>query len=614
MMSSGVLARRFAAIVLAGLAGSCGGGGGSGPPPPITVAFSTPPPASLASGTSALVAATVMNDSSNGGVNWSATCSAADCGSFNPTHTASGASSTYTAPASAPNPAAVTITAASAADAGQSVAAQVTITSTVTPALADGTYVFHLSGFDGNGPYALAGAFTVAAGKITGGEQDFSDPLAGYANSFVVANSTLSSAGGNIQVVLDTGNGAIGVAGVETLRGTPVSATRVLISEYDASAAATGSLDLQTSGAQPSGGYAFSVGGNDANGEPLAIGGVMSFSAGTLDTAGSVFDIALFNGASNSGALLAKQAFQSGSVSAPDAFGRVTITLAPAAASAVPAFVFAGYVLGPSRMELVEASEQQGDVFKGNTGGSALGQGANAGQFTASSASVLTSYAHGSGGVDANGAAVMSGAFDLQANGVLGGTLSVNDLVNIGAWNLGGTYTVDATGRVSVSVTSLTAAVGTLGSVNALTFILYLDGNGNAMVIGADAFQTTQGIAFAQGGNFSLSGPYAVSGEGLLVTSGGGVPWSAVGPLTATSGQLSGFTDYTVLSAAPQPNQVLTGTQDAAQGTLQLKGLNATDFTLTSTYAYTPVSGNRLWAIEEDSQGVSLLLMEGVSP
>jgi hypothetical protein len=612
MPSSGVVARRFAAVVLAGLAGSCGGSGGSSPPPPITVEFSTPPPGSLAAGTSAMVAATVSNDTSNGGVNWTATCAAADCGQFSPTHTASGAASTYTAPATLPNPPAVTITATSASDSSQSASGQVTITSAVTPVLADGTYVFHLSGFDGNGPYALAGAFTVAAGKITGGEQDFSDPLAGYANTLVAANSTLSAAGGNIQVVLDTGNAEIGVGGVETLRGTMVSATRLLISEYDASAAATGSLDLQTSSAQPSGGYAFSLGGNDPNGEPLAIGGVMNFSAGALDTATSVFDIGLFNGASNTGALLAKQAFQSGSVSAADAFGRVTITLAPAGVSAVPAMVFAGYVVGANRVELVEASEEAGDIFKANTGGSALGQGANTGQFTATSASVLKSYAHGSGGVDANGAAVMSGDFDLQANGVLGGVLALNDLLNIGTWNLGGTYTVDPTGRVTVSVTSLTSAVA-LGSVKALTFILYLDGNGNAMVIGGDAFQTTQGIAFDQGGNFSLAGPYALSGEGVLVTTGGGVPWSAVGPVTTTAGALTGSTDYTVLTAAPQAAVALSGTQDAASGELLLKGLNATDFTLTSTYGYYSFSGNRLWAIELDTLGVSLLLMEGVS-
>ncbi|MGC2490209.1 MAG: hypothetical protein WA412_16150, partial [Candidatus Sulfotelmatobacter sp.] len=45
------------------------------------------------------------------------------------------------------------------------------------PPLPDGTYVFSLSGTDTNdySPYYVSGAFTVASGAITGGEQDFTD-------------------------------------------------------------------------------------------------------------------------------------------------------------------------------------------------------------------------------------------------------------------------------------------------------------------------------------------------------------------------------------------------------------------------------------------------------
>jgi hypothetical protein len=69
-----------------------------------------------------------------------------------------------------------------------------------------------------------------------------------------------------------------------------------------------------------------------------------------------------------------------------------------------------------------------------------------------------------------------------------------------------------------------------------------------------------------------------------------------------------------VVSANPMAAVPLSGTQDTATGELQLKGLNATDATLTSTYLYYPLSSNRLWAIEIDNLGVSLVLMEGVSP
>jgi hypothetical protein len=447
---------------------------------------------------------------------------------------------------------------------------------------------------------------------ISGGEQDLSDPVGRYNNPLVTATSHVSAAGANIQITLDTGNSRIGLNGVETLRATMVSATRFLLSEFDPTAAGTGSLDLQTGAAMPDAGYAFAVSGNDMNGEPLAIGGILNFSSGALDTANSVFDMSLFNGTANHASVLAKQAFQSGSVSAPDAFGRVTITLAPVSTSAVPAFAFAGYLIGTNRIQLVESSDAS-DVLNANSGGSALGQGANSGQFTATSASVVSqSYAHGSGGIDPKGTAVMSGVFALAANGVLGGVLAVNDLTNIGAWNLGGTYTVDATGRVTVAATSLTSPTNATPPAAALTFELYLDGNGNAMVMGADTFQTTQGIAYEQGGSFTLDGAYALSGQGLLAGQTP-IPWSAVGPVTATSGQLSGSTDYTVITAAPQSAVTLTGTQDAGQGLLHLAGLDATDFTMTDDYAYYPVSGNRLWVIQTDTHGVSLLWMEGVA-
>lgn len=512
-----------------------------------------------------------------------------------------------------PSPASVTIVAASVTDSTKKVSASVTITAPAGPILADGTYVFHLSGEAGNGPYTVAGAFTVAAGLITGGEQDFSDPNAGYTDTLTAKTSSLNTAGGNIQIVLDTGNAAIGVNGVETLRGTVVSPTRVLISEFDLTAAGTGSLDLKTGNAAPAAGYAFAVSGNDSNGNPLAIGGILNFSGTALVTSGSVFDLSVFNSNTGTAAAQLAETFQSGSVSAPDGYGRVVITVTPTAATGIPAFAFAGYITGANRIELVESAESS-DHLNANTGGSALGQGANSGTFSLSSASVLNqSYAHGSGGVDPNGAAVMSGAFALNLNGVLGGTLAVNDLSNIGAWTVGGSYAVYPTGRVPLTVTSLTSGAAS-PPANALTFVLYLDGAGNAMIMGADSFQTTQGIAFEQGSGFSLAGNYALSGQGAVVTNGGGAPWSAVGPVTVSSGNFSGYTDFTVATELPQAKVALSGTANSANATLGLMGLNPLDFSSTTTFGYYPLSGNRLWALEVDNKGISLLMMEGVTP
>ena len=592
--------------LLAGLA-ACGGGGG-GSSYPIAVSFSTAPPSSMTVGTTASMAADVENDGAGAGVNWTVTCSGSDCGSFNPAHTATDATTIYTAPATVPTPGTVTITATSVTDSTKTASASVTISAASTPVLADGTYVFHLSGTDASGPYTVAGAFTVAKGVITGGEQDFSDPNAGYTDSLVTATSSIGAAGGNIQIVLDTGNQALGVNGVETIRGTVVSATRVLITEFDLSATGTGSVDLQSMNPLASQGYAFAVSGNDPTGYPLSIGGVLNFSGTALVPAGSVFDFSDFT---SSGVLVVSAAtFDSGSITAPDAFGRVTMLLTPSAGPGIPAFAFAGYIVGPGRIELVESAET-GDLLNANTGGSALGQGIATGMFSAASASVAgQTYTMGNGGVDLNNPVVFAGPITLNAGGTLSGTLAANDLTVYGAWTVGGTYTVDATGRVTANMTLATSTNAPPSST--LTFVFYLDGNGNAMVIGADAFQTTQGIAYP-GGAANLAGNFALTGQGLIA-SGSGFSWGAAGPATITSGTVSGFTDYnSTVTPNPQPAVALGGTVNTSTGLMSLTGLNGTDFTASSGFGYYGVSGNRTWGIEVDSAGVSLIFLEPVT-
>jgi hypothetical protein len=100
--------------------------------PVISVTFSMAPPASLVVGSTANITASVSNDASSAGVDWTATCgSTGACGSFNPAHTASGAATVYTAPASVPAGTTVTITATSTADNTKFVSATVTISAVV---------------------------------------------------------------------------------------------------------------------------------------------------------------------------------------------------------------------------------------------------------------------------------------------------------------------------------------------------------------------------------------------------------------------------------------------------------------------------------------------------
>ena len=571
--------------------GACGGGGG-GATEPITVSFGTSPPASLSLSDTASMTALIGNDPAQAGANWTVSCAAADCGSFNPVSTASGVTTVYTPPAALPSPATVKIMASSATDGTKSVSASIALTAAAGPALADGTYVFHLGGVDGNGAYYVAGAFKVSGGLIVAGEQDFTDAVYGSHDSLVPDGSSLKVSGGNIQIEIATANSRVGVSGIETLRGTVVSPTRILISQFDASATATGSIDLQTSVAQPSGGYAFAVQGNDTgNGNALVMGGILSFTGTTLAVGGSVFDL------NDGGAVLENQTFASGTVSAPDALGRVSIALAPSSVSQIPAVIFTAYIVGPGRLQLIE---DQSDALNANLGGTALGQGANSGKFTMASVSGA-SYAHGTIGADGNGPLTLAGGFGLNADGTVSGRMAFVDGANHQGNDISGSYTVAANGRVSLRQISLATTGVTLN------FALYLDGNGNGLVLGIDSFEVSQGLAFAQTSSAPLSGAYGLSTLGAW-SSGS---FSAVGPVRVANGSFSGSTDYNN-DGQLMPNVTLGGSQISSSGELQLTGLSG-DATTGSTWGYYPIDASRTLAIEVDGQQLGLLWLEAQS-
>jgi hypothetical protein len=575
--------------------------------PAITVALTPTPPTSLAVGATASLTAVVTNDTKNGGVTWTVTCGGGgSCGSFNPTSTASGTATTYTAPTTIPNPSTVTVTATSVTDTTKSASATITI----GVVLGNGTYVYHLSGEDSTGPYFIVGAFTVQSGAITGGEQDFTDFSNEYtANALVPSGCSLSTAGGNIQIVLDTGNTSIGVSGIETLRGATVSSSRVLVSEFDTFAVATGSVDLQTSAAIPSGGYAFALHGLDETTAQniLVIGGILNFSGGALTIGSSVYD---FN---DGGTVGQAQAFASGSVSTPDSFGRVTITLTPASTVYLAQIILSGYVVGTNQIQILE---NQPDALGADTGGVALGQGTNAGNFSQASVSSDT-YVHGAFGEDKNGLLTIAGGFSFGTSGGVTGQLAVNDGTNfVGTTITGGIYTIDPTGRVTLTGVTLSSTL--TGLAGPFAFQIYLDGNGNALELGVDNFQATEGLSYLQTATSSdFEGNYALSGQGFLPPSSSTSPaplWGAAGTVTVKSDALTGSTDYNAQGYAATSAVSLTGTETNSTGLLSLTGLNGTGFTTANNYGYFPIDGTRVLAIEVDGNMLGLLQFEGVTP
>jgi hypothetical protein len=593
---------RKSLALLAVFLSACGGGGGSSSP--IQVAFAPPLPTAIQVGNTASLSATVTNDGSASGVNWAVTCSGSDCGSFNPTHTASDVQTTYTPPASVPGGGSVTITATAGADGSKSASGTVTINGSANPVLADGTYVFHLAGVDqSQGPYSIAGAFKVASGLITGGEEDFTDLTSGDHFILDPSKSSLGTSGNDFQVTLQAvpdntpGAPVIGVNGLLTLRGTLVSTTRAVISEHDDWATATGSLDLQTSAAAPNGTYAFAVQGSDTNtSNALAAGGILHFDGSSLVATDSVLDI------NDGGSAVTGQAFTSGTVSAADAYGRVTIALVPTTTASM---TFSAYSVSTARIYLIE---DQADVANANLGGTGLGQGVNAGKFTMVNVAGA-SYAFGVAGLDnaapSGSPVTIAGGFGLNADGSLSGAAAFADY-NVHQGNqLSGSWTVASNGRVTINPVSFPTTGVTLA------FQLYLDGNGNGLVIGIDSFQTTEGPAFAQTSNANaLSGPYGMTVLGLNASSG---TFSAVGPVIVTTGTFSGSVDLNN-NGSPSSGVAISGSQNAGSGTLSLAGLNPNDPSASTGWGYYPIDNARTLAIEVDGSELGLLWLEASTP
>lgn len=593
----------FAILAVSMLAAlvACGGGShNNNNNNPISVSLGTPP-ASVAEKATASFTATVTNDSANAGVTWSATCGSSDCGSFTNNQSASGTANTYTAPAIIPS-GGVTITATSVTDTSKNAAASVTIT--VASTLADGSYVYSLAGQDANtgNLYYAAGAFTVASGAVTTGEQDFADYVTPIITDAITGGSVSTTADGNVQIVLNTADTGIGVSGVETLSGTMVSGNRALINEFDASATSSGELDLQTTTSAGQGAYTFFVSGGDSGQCPATIGGIVNVDGpGTISGAGSVFDLG------DCGAVLTAGTVDSDStVSTPDSFGRIQVTLDLTTAG-VGVVDLAGYIVDGNRIRLVEYNN---DDFGGVTGGTAFAQGANVGTFSAASVQG-SSYVFGSNGGDPNGFLQMAGALTFGANGAVIGTMDANDLSCLCTGtpaNVQGSYTVDATGRVSI--TNLTDATGTFGPFN---FEFYLDGNGNGSMGTQDGNDVVAGLIHKQTGAGSFSagsfaGTYAfdTTGIGLALYK----EFDTVGPANSDGvSSLTGIFDQNILGVAQNAGVTLTDgfTADPSgvfNGTMT--GLDSATPTNQDSFNYYVIDTTKVVAIENDTNQLTL--------
>jgi hypothetical protein len=597
--------------------------------PSITVTLSTPPPSSLAPGGTATIAATT-NDTA--GVTWSCTPTTT-CGSFNPTSTLSTATTVFTSAATTGN---IVITATSVSSTGVSASANVNLTTAASGALSQGNYAFWLAGWDENNtPYYVAGAFALVPGSGTSGtsgtvtgEQDFIDAVNILPDS--LTGSYALTTDGNLQITLNTGDPNIGPSGngVETLNATLTSGSSARIVEFDSWASGSGQLEPQSVPATtPLGGYAFSISGLDGNGNmSFGIGGVIDVdSSGGISGNNSVFDE---NDAGT--VLLAQSLARNSSTVSPaplDGFGRVIFNLTPSSASGVGTIALVGYFVDSSHVRLVETI---GDTLNGTTGGQAFVQnGPTAvGSFSTSSFEG-SSYVFGATGVD-------TANFFLQTAGVIAGNsdgrtvsgnISINDLIQItaqgGATIAAGTYTVDPTGRVTLSGV-------TDNNLFNYNLELYLDGNGHARVLSLDASDEVEGLAGLQKLPATpFNGTFAMGATGADPQFEDQL--DAVGPLVsdASAGTLSGFADLNWLFNPTPPGPTLTaepvsGTFASANGAGVSSGIvtgidvtdcqvyNATTTTGCSADAFTYylVNASTAVGIESDANQLTLIRFE----
>ncbi len=491
----------------------------------IIVAFDpAPTPFMIVNATSPLTAV-VSGDTTNAGVDWS--CSAAGggaCGSFNPAHTASRQATNYTAPGSA---ATVTVTATSTADNTRLVQSVITVATSFNNAALNGSYVFAASGRDTfahvpPGAYQVTGVLIAdGSGNITGGEQLYSDqPSAGVDPICATGSGTCQSkysigADGRGTIVLDTGDASIGVAGVETFRVVLLGGTQGMVTQFDASASSSGTLDLQTPSSANTplaNGYAFTTNGVEVGvmrtPSPLGIGGVFNVDgAGTISGVGSVVDI-------NDNGTLTTGASLSGTVANPDQYGKSVLNLTLNSATSV---TFLGFTVDDTHVKMIER-----DHTFGATGGTAYAQGSSTGTFTNASFNTTVVYSTLGYSTDSTGTlqpTAYAGVFDADGVGDIGLNVGYTDENQFGTQisdPLTGNYAADSSGTGRVVTTNMFYGNG---GGQGPSWIFYLTGASDApaLILQVDGSTTqnpnfieTVGTAYTQTGSSFNSSPYGM--------------------------------------------------------------------------------------------------------
>jgi hypothetical protein len=486
-------------------------------------------------------------------------------------------------------------------------------------------YAFYLSGLEALNEYrgvpnfySLAGSVTLDGnGNVLGGEQDYNDGFgltspqpSGDTITPGTNALTVDPATGQGTLTLTTNNTLLGANGVETFGVQFVNTNHALIVQFDGSATSSGSMDAQTlSSALNDGNYAFTLSGVDTSYFPVVYGGVLSISTSGTSLQG-VFDI------DDAGTTTPGTAFN-GTITAPDGFGRGTITSSSLAVS------LNYYVVGPEAIRII-------DVDAGDAGiGSVFGQGTG----TFSKASLGSSVF----GVESNSSYgnlyAAAGQFTVPLSGTFSGVADDNEFdagLIVPDAPISGNYTVASNGYGT-----LTIMAGALGDISALGIYMTdpklnlndpnntTSGLGGALVADLDSSLNGTGVLIPQTdtATSSFAGNYAFGAQAYNDLNGDLFGWEFdfVGQGLVKNNALN-----KAIGLVSDPFYALgsnaTDTAVKFQGIASPDGANAGRYTIRvavtapdSTPAYFDVviyqagGGQLLW-LDEDANGESVFL------
>ncbi len=489
--------------------------------PAVTVTISPANPSTVVAGATQQFTATVNNNSDQT-VTWEVN----GVTGGNSTYGTITSTGLYTAPKLLPQGGGVTVTAVAQAD--SNAVANVSVTDGWSKASLDGNYVFVVQGTDGSGQQITGiGEFSANGSGGISGEED----LCG--STCVAATSASGALTGTYSVLAD------GRAGLD-FSASPEGANLVFaltldangngrLIEQDSNASVTGSVWVQSSTAQPSGNYVFSL--------PHEIGLLNAASAALTGTE----DVN-----SNSGTLTTDGAI-AGTLGTPDANGRAAMTLALGAGTPVN-YVY--YVVSAGQIEIME-----------NGGGGAFAIGRADAQTSGSynAAAFTGGYVFQNAGTQSAsaGGASISASGQINANGsggITSGTLDERvGTTNSLAQSVSGTSSYTAGSGTGEYTLTLTTANGTQ------TYAAWMYSATGGYLLEMDANGDAQGtIAQQQNGPFAVN---ALLGEYTLQMNGGANGTTAAivqGELTALNGDFAGQVD-SMINGAVNNSLYLTG-------------------------------------------------------